>query len=111
MRSRPRLLVSEIHPFNLLMFWFLSLFLIVESPRVSKLCPRIFSRRIAILDISRHLSWSEVQSFRSRVLEQWESTSKKIPRGDWNITYRGLRLDFTAKANQSLAHDFERLLL
>jgi len=57
------------------------------------------------------MSWSEVPSFRSRVLEQWESTSKKIPRGDWNIKYRGLSLDFTTKANQSLAHDFERLLL
>jgi len=57
------------------------------------------------------MSWSDVQSFKSCALDQWEATSKFIPKRDWTIKYRGLSLDFTAKARQNLAPEYERLLL
>ena len=105
------LLVSEIHPFNLGIFWLLSLFLRVEAYRINPMCPSLLTRRIKAVDISQHLSWNNAHCFRSSVVQLWEELLTKFPEKDWNLRYRGMTLDFSTKAKQELISYFDQLML
>ena len=106
-----RLLVSEIHPLNLLMFWFLSFFVRVEAFQINRMCPKILYRRIESINLEKYLSWNDTSRVKSRVMRLWEDFHEKFPRKHWTCVYRGHSLDFTTKAKQELSGDFERLLL
>lgn len=111
MKRRPmRLLVSEIHPVNLLLFWLLSFFMKVEAYRVHRMCPRILCRKIEVVDLSQHLSWNDTHCFHSHVMRLWEGLVEKFPGKHWTLRYCGQPLDFSTKAKQELAPYFERLM-
>ena len=105
------LLVSEIHPVNLCIFWFLSFFLRVEAYRINPMCPGLLARRIRAVDISQHLSWNNTHCFRSSVVQLWEELLAKFPTKGWSLRYRGKTLDFSTKAKQELLSYFDQLML
>jgi len=110
-KRRTQVLVSEIHPLNLLIFWALSFFMKVEAYWIHRMCPRGLARRIAVVDLGTYLTWSETAWFRSRVVQLWEGVLENFPENSWTLRHGGHRLNFTTKAKQDLAAHFERLLL
>ena len=106
-----RVLVSEIHPMNLLLFWLLSFVVKVEAYEIHRMCPKLLCQRIESMDLRRCLSLNDGQRFRSRVMQVWEGLHEKCPRKHWTCFSRGRSLDFTTKAKQDLAGDLDRLLL
>jgi len=109
-RPQVQILVLEIHPVNLLLFWMISFFIQVEALSIHRMCPLIIRGKIRIINQNEYFSWSEVILLKSRVTKLWEETSEKIPKGDWALRYRGFNLDLSTKAKQELAYHFEKLL-
>jgi len=104
-------LVSEINPVNLVLFWLLSFVMRVETYSIHRTCPKIISRRIALLDLDTYISWSDAPRFQSNAVALWERLLEKFPENRWTLRFGSHELDFATKAKQDLASHFERFLL
>ena len=105
------LLVSEIHPGNVLVYWMLSFVMRVEALYFHPLCARLAVTRIGEVGGGDVFSSKDGWAFRGKAEKAWETLAKRIPTEDWQITCRGIALDFTTKAKQDLWRAFEDLHL
>ncbi|MDA1096015.1 MAG: hypothetical protein O3B84_01990 [Chloroflexi bacterium] len=101
------MLVSEIHPANGLFYWVLSFMVRVEALYFHPLCTRLAGTRIGQIGGADVFSCADGWAFRVRAVAAWEMLAERIPRADWQTTYRGVALDFTNKAKQGLWRAFE----
>ena len=104
-------LIAEIHPANLVLAWCLSFLFRVQAYRLHPACPRVFTRRIDVLDLDKYFSKNAIHCFRSDVVQLWEKASEKFPVESWSVRYHGRQLDFSTKAKKGLSVHFEWLNL
>ena len=104
-------MVVEVHPVNLPLFWILSFFAHVTVYRLHPRCPGFLSRRIEVADLEEYFTQNASHCVRSEALSQWEKMLEKFPDKEWQVRHRGLFLDFSTKAKQTLSVPFERLMI
>lgn len=100
-------LVPEIHPGNVVFYWILSFVARVESLCFHPMCAGLAGTRIRQIVGADAFSAEEGWAFRAGLVGTWETLSGRIPRADWQSSYRGVLLDFTSKAKQDLWRAFE----
>ncbi|MBI3608058.1 MAG: polysaccharide biosynthesis PFTS motif protein [Nitrospirae bacterium] len=101
------ILVPEIHPTNLLLFWILSFFANVRAYTIHEFCVRLGCSRIQPIDLGQHFSPDDLYLMRSKVVDAWEPLERHFPASRWSGGYRRHVLDFSGKAKQDLAKRFE----
>lgn len=105
------LLIPWLHPVNVGFYWLLSGVCRIEAYLVHPACFRFLHRQLTWLDFNEYLSHDEVPYFRSKVVGCWEHLAPGVETRRWRLTIGGCNLDYSGKAKQELAKDYEVLLL
>ncbi len=105
------LLIPWLHPGNVGLYWLLSAVYRIEAHVVHPTCFRFLHGRLAWLNFNDSVSQDDIPSFRSDVVRGWERLAPAVEGRRWRVSVGGCALDYSGKAKQELAKEYEVLRL
>ena len=105
------MLVSELHPGNVWFWSMVSWAVPVRTARVHPTCQSWLTPRLALVDLDRYLPADEAHCFQADVVKRWERVVGRLEQRNWRFTIADREVDFTVKACQDFAREFDRWAL